>query len=559
MPSGLLLGMINCDGVRFPALERFWPGREAQHGKIEKGEDTMGDHTRLSLPLRFCCAITSADPEILSQCNNIDKSRIARHAVALLCTFTMAAVLWSAVFSAMLPLQAAIAGGLFAGLIIYLLDLAIATSDWELKGVLRDRAPFSLESVRSSVVRIVKFGFRIALTLTLAIVTGTYVTLWWFNDTIENFIHQQRLTLNEPIEAEYRAEREKLQGQLIDPLHQDLAIALEQRKSSQTLLDDSQTKLLRFEESVSSTRLEMHREETGLGGRLKGRGPKYDDAKIRLEEAKRHADMARGEVEHARAHLQEIDTRIKAINVRLLKASGVLETRTALLTAERDARLMPERSDFLMEFKALEELKSDPVYGASMTLVARLTKLTIMIFEAIFIIILLNDHASLYTLRLLCKTRLEAQKIDAEYVRERAKIETPEVATNGPLTEAAIGVPRDSIPEHDEPRAMPVATSGPSNGNHGSDERNSFDQPIFDTPEKPAEAESNHGEAASADSETEAVLYPVVGGKPGEQIATAEALADGKRYWVNPESPDEIWDREYYEALQGEDYNNDAA
>ncbi|MFO8083417.1 MAG: hypothetical protein R6U27_03750, partial [Desulfobacterales bacterium] len=61
----------------------------------------MSDHKRLNPILRFCCAVTSADPDTLEQCNQIDRRRMVRHAMALICTFTMAAVLWSAVLSEM--------------------------------------------------------------------------------------------------------------------------------------------------------------------------------------------------------------------------------------------------------------------------------------------------------------------------------------------------------------------------------------------------------------------------------------------------------------------------
>lgn len=526
----------------------------------------MGERIRLGFLLRFCCAVTSADPEILSQCNNVDKRRIARHAVALLCTFTMAAVLWSAVFSEMLPVRVAIASGLFAGLIIYLLDLAIATSDWELKGVLRDRATFSLESVRSSFVRMIKFGCRMVLALTLAVVTGTYVTLFWFNDTIENFIHQQRLALNAPIEEAYRIEREKLQGQLIDPLHKDVAMAMEQRRSAQNLLEDSQAKMKKANDTVTAARLDMHREEAGLG-RAAGRGPLWRDAQIRLEEAQRHAAMAQGEVDHARAHLQEIDSRIKNVNTRLQEAGEALAARTAVLAAERDARLVPERSDFLMKFRALEELKRDPVYGTSMTFVAWLTKLTIVIFELIFIIILLNDHASLYTLHLLYKTRLEAQKIDAEYVRARAIIDASGAAVVGAMSQEAFEGAEDRAPENSQAHAAPAAASDPSDASQASDERGSCDRPIFDVPAHPTQNSSDDCEATRSDSikndaavsGKEEVLYPVVGGNPGERVSTTEALADNNRYWVNPENPDEIWDRQYYEVLRGMDSGKDAA
>ena len=111
--------------------------------------------------------------------------------------------------------------------------------------------------------------------------------------------------------------------------------------------------------------------------------------------------MGEQDAEYASLRLGEVETRIDGINNRLQDAEKAFDTRVATLVQERDAKLIPDRSDFLMKFKALNELKADEHYGSSVIYIAILTMLTIVIFESIFILILMSDHATIYNLRAL--------------------------------------------------------------------------------------------------------------------------------------------------------------
>ncbi|MCB1852851.1 MAG: hypothetical protein KDI83_19110, partial [Gammaproteobacteria bacterium] len=69
---------------------------------------------------------------------------------------------------------------------------------------------------------------------------------------------------------------------------------------------------------------------------------------------------------------------------------------------------------------------------------------------------------------------------------------------------------------------------------------------------------SDRKDATAPDTETPAERYPVIGGEPGELVTPAEALADGDRYWVNPDRPEEIWDRRHRDQLLDPEYGNAA-
>ena len=511
----------------------------------------MSEQNRLGPMLRFCCVITSADPVIMGQCNQVDRRRIVRHALALICTFIMAAVLWSAVLSEMLPFWGAIVGGLFAGLIIYLLDLSISTSDWELKGVLRESIFASFSSFNRAMVRLGKLLLRLGLAITLAFVTGTYVTLYWFSETLEEKIHQERIAINQPVEEEFRTQREQLRNELIAPIKRDLDAAMTERSNLQGLLLTSQNALAEAENTATQARLDMHREETGLE-RTAGRGPRYHDAKIRFEEANRQAARAEQDIKRTSSRLGEIEKRIDSLNTRIDDAAKVFDARVAILAQERDVKLMSERTDFLMKFTALKDLRADINYGTSVSYIAILTKATIIIFELIFILTLMNDHASIYTLRMIGRTRLEAKQVDTEFSQALSKIDQSQNESN-----------KSQLIDYKDDNDLSVYDS--EFQPHGSDPsfaEQKADNPIFDPLTQQYGDEQENSGRVSPDNDSpndehslvpDAEEHPVIGGDLGEIVSVAQALADEERFWVNPDNPSEIWDRAYRSSVLGED------
>ena len=479
----------------------------------------MSDHKRLNLILRFCCAITGTDPDILKECNKVDRHRIVRHCLGLMCTFIMATVVWSFVLSEMLPVWGAIMGGLFAGLIIYLLDLSISTSDWEMKGILRQPSSFGRFLVRSW-----KWLFRLGLAMTLALVTGTYVTLFVFRETLDEKIHQERIAFNQPVEEEFQNQREQMRTDLIAPIQRDLDAAMAERSNLQNLLLNSQAMLSAAGNTVSEARSEMHREETGLG-RAAGKGKRYQDAKIRFEEAERHMVRAEQDIEHARLRLGEVEIRIDGINNRLHDAEKAFDTRVTILAQERDAKLMPARSDFLMRFTALNELRADEQHGYSIFVIVILTKLTLVIFEIIFLLKLANDHASVYTMRLIGRTRLEAARVDNEFARAMNMVGQEQAESNsfqhhdhdqrsgfspGPDDASSANKPSEPDRSNETPFTEPE-NEGPlfeqTTQTFGDDRQN--DEPVDPTTHS---CDSGHSSCSDA------AKYPVIGGEPGEMV-----------------------------------------
>lgn len=496
----------------------------------------MSDITKPDLPLRVACAITGADPELVAECDGVlERRRVIRHAAAFALTFSVAACLWSAVLSLMLPPWAAVIGGFFAGAIIYLLDLSISSADWDLKGILAEPMTASLRSFKLTLARWVKIIIRFALALVLSAVTGTYVTLWWFNETLETYIHQQRQAYNAPIEAEYRAAKERLRRELYGSHSAERQAAVDEHAELRQQVQKSQSVLAEAEQVATNSRIEMHREETGLGGRAAGRGPKYREAELRAEAANRRVNQAQQNVDHDRARLKEIEDRITALDAHARESERLFQSRVAVLTAERDRKLRPEKSDFLMRFQALNEVKQN---AFEVTLVSYATSAVIVIFEMIFFLVFLNDHASVYMVRLIARTRLEAKRVDVGFAQAWRQID--EGDTNAHVQ-----------PNFGQPETM-------------VDRCDVEEKSLFDSPENSSATQAVYEDASvpkdevAPETETPTERHPVIGGEPGELVTTAEALADRDRYWVNPDRPDEIWNRGHRDQLLDPRYDDAA-
>ena len=500
----------------------------------------MSEKNSPDLLLRIVCAISGADASLIAACEGtLERHREIRHAVALVLTFIIAAVLWGAVLSVMLPPWGAALGGMLVGMIIYLLDVSIATSDWELKGVLAESMTASFQAFRRALARWVKVAIRLGLTLVLATVTGTYATLWVFNESVETHLHAERQAHNAPIEAAYQATTERLRAELLAGPLADRKAIVDERGDVQQRLRDSQSALIQAEQAATDSRLELHREETGTGGRAAGRGPRFQEAELQLEAANRRVARAQHDLEMDRARLLEIESRIPAIDERVREADTVFQARAAALAVERDAKLRPEKSDFLMGFQALNQMKE---HSAEVTFVSYATKAVIVIFELIFFLMYLNSHASTYMVRLIARTRLETTRVDVEFGRALRQI-------NEAYGDAHTNHPSDA------PGSATNSTTAPADERRWTPE-----QPLFE----PVPAQSEPAETPEpwlAHVPAPEVVTPrhtVIGGESGEVVGMAEALANPDRYWVNPDRPDEIWNRRHRDGLLGSGYDKAA-
>ncbi len=361
--------------------------------------------------LNLCCWITRADSELAAQSNAFDRMTIIANALALLLVTSVAGVAWTAFWSSFLSGALPIALGMLCAALIFVFDQAVGASDWEVAGVLRT-------DERLSPWIAAKVGLRLVMALLLSVATATGVTLWLFGSTIDNHLQAQRVQRNAPIEQDYTAQKERLESRLLAPLEAEIETVAGSRTQAAAQAQAAMQLRDQAADHAAQARIEAGRQADGYGGRKKGKGRDYWDA-IRLQsEAERLLQRAEDDLAQANARVADLDRRYADLTAQL-------ETRTrqsrqevvALdLAKEQDPRWVPLRNDPLMRYIALTELKADAARGPAVSSFNWMMTVVLVTFEMMFILVkMVFAPASVYTWRLIARTRSEAAQVSVEY------------------------------------------------------------------------------------------------------------------------------------------------
>lgn len=479
--------------------------------------------------LRLGCAITHTNIDLVLQCSDRNEYyRILRHARNLLFVFLITFSLWFFSLIGLLPVWGAVAFALTVAISVYQLDLGFLTSDFGRKGILAEPLTFSLRTCGHIFSRLKTFLIRFGISFILALATGTLVMLKLADGQIEEKLHAKRIAHNTPIQAEFEASLDRARQELFTPVLQERATELKARDAALERIRQSSLTVTQFEKEASLARQEMTREETGLN-RKGGKGPRYHDAQTRMEEALRHAELNKQEIGLLKADVIRIESRIGTIDARLKDAEKAFSSRAATLIAERDAQIMPERGGIFLQYSTLLELLHDKELGTAIMIFSLLIEALFMILELSFFINMMNDPASAYVTRARKIIELEDRRAILEYDSAIQQLEASATQAN-----------------HSSEQNLTENINIDGVGHTA---------PLFD----PAEAEYSREEchddrtSASPSSRTDDERYVVIGGAPDERVTLTEALADRKRYWVNQDRPEEIWLRDYYNAIHGTD------
>ncbi|MGZ0020558.1 DUF4407 domain-containing protein [Nitrosomonas sp. wSCUT-2] len=486
--------------------------------------------------LNICCAITFMDADLVRQCNGSkERQGVLLHALGLVASLVFGITVWGGlVFTQILPIWGAILGGILVSLIICLLELAFFHADWEPKGILSERT-----TAWRKLCHWMKIGLRLLIAFCIAQLTGAFGMLWFYQADLDNQLEKNRQQHNAPIETEYRAAKERLYADMLETPQNDHKTVTQERQILINRLHQLRSDLQMYESAASDARIGWKHELES------GKGRKFRAFEAKEEEATRHAARIQHEFKRDSARLAELDRQLETMEARILAAQARFEAGHAQLIAERDAKLLPARSDLGMRQAALGQLKQDETYGGTLTFHSKVIEYVLITFEMIFFIMMLNKPASIYTALLRERTRTEARQIQLDYELTRANLEA-EFSYRGKLNlrqfELQYGAELRKL-EADYAnnglasplRAQSFATAGTT------------DSPLFDPSAAscPAAADqSASAQDAGAQAQTPAHdgdCHRVIGGEADERISTAEAMTNPERYWVNPDNPKEIW------------------
>lgn len=376
----------------------------------------MKEHTDC-LPLstieRYACMVTQSDPDLMSESNAKDRMSIIGHATMLVMVTIVAVLAWSAFWASFLPVEAAIPLGMLVGAIIFGFDQAVGSSDWELAGVLSD------ENKQNKPKIWLKLLVRVAVAFLLARATAVGATMWLFRSSIDNQIRDERVIKLAPLEADYAQAKANLKSRMISQLEAEMALIQAERETLNASLKASIAERDAAQQRASVARVEADRQaKGGLKGYIKGRGPLYEEAVRQQIEAGRVLSSADFNELQARARIDALTKRLDKLRVDLGVASKSFEEREAKLDVAKthDSRWQPEESDPVMRYVALDAIKKSPDRGEAATTITWLMTLVLMTFELMFLLVKVYfNQASVYTVRLIARTKLEAAEVSSEY------------------------------------------------------------------------------------------------------------------------------------------------
>lgn len=361
--------------------------------------------------LDIACIITRADQDLARESNKLDRLAIIWHAVALLTVTLIALICWTAFFSSFLPVWGALLLGLVVGTVIFQLDQAMGASDWDLAGVLREEG-----RGKSFYGRL---ALRLGVSLLLAQATAMGVCLWLFSGAIDARLQEQRAAKNAVVEKVYEGLEGELKARIVTPVEEELKAAQDTRRQLRRHIGTAQSALDNAQDAAKTARIEAGREADGFN-RRKGMGPQYYEAKRQEDEERRSAQRAQEQMHADAARLSEVETQIVELARLLESRTKEYQDQVRLLEDKklRDPRWMPERNDPLLRVMALWAIEADATYGGAVRYFSYGAQLVLVTLELTFLLIkIVFAPASVYTVRLIARTRAEAASVSAAYAR----------------------------------------------------------------------------------------------------------------------------------------------
>ena len=388
---------------------------------------------------RTVCFITRTDLDLLAQSNRFDKLTVIWTFIAVVLAFVLHTALWFNVATlAVTSLWGALIAGVMFALIICTLEVAMAASDWSLKGVLRAGGLSGMELLMISA--------RVGVALVFSYATAWAFALWLHGPELQHRNELERKATNLPLVEEARREKARVHAELVQTAERALADKEAARAAARARADLARIEARTAGARADTAAVEAGREENGLE-RAAGRGPRYADALLREQQARAANAAATLAMQQDARDADRLDREATEAKAEFIRTTQDYERRAVQIDGriQRDERYVKARDSLLTRNAALDKLYRDPEVGEGAQRLNLVVQAALICFELILLLVkVLFAPASVYQVRLIARTRLEAEQADHELGRQLAQLRRAPVQLHVVARDDRPAAPADS-------------------------------------------------------------------------------------------------------------------
>ncbi len=371
----------------------------------------MNQQYPLSPFTRLACFVTQTDADILAQCSRHERSII--NGLFMRQLVTAALVFWALAYS----VGSFVDGGQKWGIAflitmaLMLFDQAIIGSDWSLKGIYAegndDRSGHRYVGLSLRLGASLLFAWFLAIPMELAIQESAIQEKLQDMRRADN---QEYLTLLQEKDQQL-SDNSKQLGQLLQHTRDNLA---NQEARLTQLREDRRMQ----QAIVTQQGLEMHYQDQGMKGRQQGRGPLWEEARLKKQAAEQAIARLDEEIVLLNREISEAKTTERELFEQQMARKAESEAQvTDYAGALRDNGLFYDvRDGLLTRYLGLEALHNDPVKGDTALMFSWAIKAIIIVLELMPVLVKsFFGQAMAYTLLLITSRKETAASIVYEH------------------------------------------------------------------------------------------------------------------------------------------------
>jgi hypothetical protein len=350
----------------------------------------------------FLCWLVRVDPELLATCPTIDKFQVVSKAILLGAVGGIALCSWGGFFTQFSPIYFALPVTIVVVVWIVVMDQTMGAARWVLQGVLAVRG------------KALVFGLSAALLMRLAMGgvtswgTSYSATMLMCSSTIAAQLQKDRDETNAAKRATGAGDKAQLWQSILGALDAEVKRAEADIRSISEELDARRRTRDSASQQVADNKIQADCQLSGGPGCHRGAGPQFRAALTLQAKAVDDQRRAEADIPGLEARLAAAEQRraaaVAAFSARegeYLEAAKVIDKRVA-------DEAVPMRNDPMASYLALQRVFASPVGEAARFYAHLMLALLLMVEVSYVVVSEYFEHASVYKVRLIARTKIMA-------------------------------------------------------------------------------------------------------------------------------------------------------